>query len=171
MTPPKRRAVASRANDARLELIVEEPRWRKADPRLPARLRRAALAALARAADARVCKDLTILLTNDTKLRSLNAGFRGKNAPTNVLAFPAAAGDSYLGDVAIAYGVAAAEAMSTGKSLGDHATHLVVHGVLHLLGYDHQKAREAQTMEALEVEILATLGVADPYAARKHAAA
>jgi probable rRNA maturation factor len=169
MTPPKRRAAASR--DAPLELIIEEPRWRKADPRLPARLRRATFAALARAAEPRLCKGLTILLTNDTKLQSLNAGFRGKNVPTNVLSFPAAAGDSYLGDVAIAYGVAAAEAMSTGKTLGDHATHLVVHGVLHLLGYDHQKAREARTMEALEVEILAVLGVADPYAARKHPAA
>ena len=85
-----------------------------------------------------------------------------------MLSFPAAANPhDHLGDVALAYGVCAAEAKAQDKSLGDHLSHLTIHGVLHLLGYDHEIDSEAEAMEALEREILAGLGVADPYAAEK----
>ncbi|HUJ02252.1 MAG TPA: rRNA maturation RNase YbeY [Rhizomicrobium sp.] len=145
-----------------IEIRIEDSRWRKA--RLGARMRRAAEAALARA-DAPTGAALTILLTGDAALKKLNSAFRGADKPTNVLSFPAAAnGEKYLGDVAIAYGIAAAEARARGKRLADHATHLAVHGVLHLLGYDHLTNRQAKIMEPLETEILAKLGIADPYA-------
>ena len=106
--------------------------------------------------------DLTILLTTDRHLKSLNRSFRKKDKPTNVLSFPSDAED-YLGDVAIAYGVTAREAKAAGKPLRDHAVHLAVHGVLHLLGFDHLTARQAAVMEAAEVRILKKLNIADPY--------
>ena len=103
-------------------------------------------------------------MASDAKLRALNRDFRGKDKPTNVLSFPAAANaEGYRGDIAIAYGVTAREAKAAGKSFADHAAHLVVHGVLHLAGYDHERARDAKIMEPLEVKILAGLGIADPY--------
>jgi len=95
-------------------------------------------------------------------LRSLNAGFRGRDKATNVLSFPSGQ-TNYLGDIAIAYGVAAKEARDQGKSLADHCLHLVVHGVLHLLGYDHERQKDARVMETLETAILANFGIADPY--------
>ena len=105
------------------------------------------------------------MLANDETLRALNARFRGKDAPTNVLAFPSAENrDGYLGDVAIAFGVAEREATMAGRGLLAHTLHLTVHGVLHLLGYDHVTAREARTMERLEIAILHELGVPSPYA-------
>jgi len=109
---------------------------------------------------------MTILLTSDARLRELNATFRGQDKPTNVLAFPAGE-PGYLGDIAIAHGVAAKEAKAARKRLIDHAAHLVVHGALHLLGYDHVRVREAKVMEALETSLLANLGIADPYAKAK----
>lgn len=105
---------------------------------------------------------LSILLTTDRHLQALNLAFRGKAAPTNVLSFPAGLQD-YLGDIAIAYGTAAKEAKAAGKTLKDHALHLAVHGVLHLIGFDHVSARQAKAMEQLERRILAGLGIADPY--------
>jgi len=144
----------------RIAVIVEEPLWRKMGKDFSAALRRAARAALD-AADA-PSGTLTILLADDAKLEALNTQFRKKNKPTNVLSFPAAE-DGYLGDVAIAYGVTAREARESGKSIHDHAVHLAVHGALHLLGYDHESAREARIMEPLEIAILAKLGIADPY--------
>ena len=107
-------------------------------------------------------EETTILLTNDARLHELNARFRGKDAPTNVLSFPAADG-AYLGDVAIALGVMSREAAAAGISLPAHTLHLVVHGVLHLLGYDHVRSREAHVMERLEVAILDELGIPNPY--------
>lgn len=156
----------------RVQLVVEDPRWRKASSTLSADLRRAALAALAQAPHGdRRAQSLTILLADDTRLATLNARFRGKNKPTNVLSFPAAAtATGYLGDVAIAYDVTAREAREARKTLHDHSVHLAVHGVLHLLGYDHETAREARIMEPLEITILAELGIADPYAVRPAAA-
>ncbi len=147
-----------------IEIRIEDSRWRKCAPGLRARLKRAVAAALARA-DAPQGAGLTILLTGDAALKTLNSAFRAKAKATNVLSFPAAPnGENYLGDVAIAYGVAAKEARAAGKSLSDHAVHLCVHGVLHLLGYDHVTMRQAKIMEPLETEILAGLGIADPYA-------
>ena len=99
-------------------------------------------------------------------MRELNARFRAKDGPTNVLSFPAAANPhGHLGDVALAFGVCAREAAEQGKSLADHTQHLVAHGVLHLLGYDHMSDDEAEAMEGLERVVLAGLGVADPYEA------
>jgi probable rRNA maturation factor len=148
----------------RIAVIVEEPGWRELGKGFPAELRRAARLALDASKKARRGA-LTILLADDAKLKALNARFRGKNKPTNVLSFPGAGGD-YLGDVAIAYGVTAREASASTKTIHDHTVHLAVHGVLHLLGYDHESAREAQVMEPLEIAILAELGIADPYAVR-----
>ena len=142
-----------------ITLLVEDQGWRKSRG-LVTRLRRAAEAALAAS---RLKGNLTVLLSNDAKLKSLNHEFRGKNKPTNVLSFPAAGADGYRGDIAIAYGVARKEAAASGKALNDHACHLVVHGVLHLAGYDHERAADAKVMEPLEVKILKRLGIADPY--------
>jgi probable rRNA maturation factor len=151
----------------RVIVLVEEPQWRKEGREFPGELRRAAKAALDQVETE--SKSMTILLADDAKLEALNAQFRGKQKPTNVLSFPAAGGD-YLGDVAIAYGVTAREAKESGKSIHDHTLHLAVHGVLHLLGYDHESAREARIMEPLEIAILAKLGIADPYAVRARTA-
>ena len=147
-------------------IIVEEPAWRAAMQSLRADLRRAVRLALKRSGKG-ASGTLTLLLTDDAALKRMNAQFRDKNKATNVLSFPAAANaEHHLGDIAMAYGVTAREAQEAGKSFADHATHLAVHGVLHLLGYDHQTAAEAKVMEPLEVAILSELGIADPYAVR-----
>jgi len=138
-------------------LVVEDAAWRKVRG-LRARLEAAAQAA-ARAA--RLKGEITILLSGDTRLRALNRDFRGKDKPTNVLSFPQDGG----GDIAIAHGVTTREAKAQGKRFADHVTHLVVHGVLHLGGYDHIRAKDAAVMEPLEVKILKRLNVADPYLA------
>ena len=138
-------------------VIVEDARWKKMRPQV----KRAALAAYTRA-NADAARAFTILLTTDKKLRALNADFRAKDKPTNVLSFPSDDPD-YLGDIAIAYGVTAREAKIEGKPFADHASHLAVHGVLHLLGFDHERPRDAKLMEPLEVEILAKLKISNPY--------
>lgn len=145
----------------RVSVVVEDPRWQKEGRQLAGDLRRAAQAALA------ACGrrgDLSILLADDAKLEALNTRFRGRKKPTNVLSFPAESG-AYLGDVALAYGVAAREAAEAAKTIHDHVLHLAIHGVLHLLGYDHETAGQARVMEPLEVAVLAKFGIADPYAA------
>lgn len=128
----------------------------------------AARAALAEAADLPAGGELSLALSDDAELRILNKAYRGKDGPTNVLSFPggepSGSGPAQLGDVILAYGVCAREAAAQGKSLADHMRHLVVHGVLHLLGHDHEAEEEAARMEALERRILAGLGIADPYA-------
>lgn len=111
---------------------------------------------------------IVILLTDDATVRDLNARFRGKDSTTNVLSFPAAdTAHGHLGDIALAYGVCAREADQQGKTLTAHLQHLVAHGVLHLVGYDHEDDAEAQVMEDLERQVLAGLGVADPYLERQ----
>ncbi|MEZ5668424.1 MAG: rRNA maturation RNase YbeY [Alphaproteobacteria bacterium] len=136
--------------------------------------RRAAGAAVAAALGRGRIAELTVVFDDDAAVRSLNARWRGKDRPTNVLSFPAAtpaelaapaaAMPLLLGDVVLAYETCRAEAEADGKRLADHVAHLVVHGVLHLLGHDHREEAEAERMEALETAILAGLGVADPYA-------
>ena len=147
-----------------IEFQFGDPRWRKVRG-LSARLTDAATRAL-KAGKAPRNASLTILLTGDAEVKVLNRDFRGKYKPTNVLSFPArpTADDDYLGDVALAYGVTEKEARAGNKRLIDHATHLVVHGVLHLLGFDHVTPRKANIMEPMETKILAQLGIADPYA-------
>ncbi len=112
--------------------------------------------------------EISVLLCDDDTVSRLNGEFRGQARPTNVLSFPIGNAEIgpqslLLGDVAIAFETVAAEALSSQLSIANHLTHLVVHGVLHLLGYDHHTTREADKMEALEVEILDRLGVDNPY--------
>jgi probable rRNA maturation factor len=112
-------------------------------------------------------EDVVILLADDASIQALNRDHRGKDAPTNVLSFPAAPSAApHLGDLALAYETCAREAAAQGKALGDHLTHLVAHGVLHLLGWDHQTEAEAEAMEAHERALLAALGRPDPYRER-----
>jgi probable rRNA maturation factor len=149
---------------ATIEVYCENPAWHDAAPDLEPRLKQAALTTLVGASDAAADRSsLTILLTDDEQLRALNRAHRGKDKPTNVLSFPSAAGGDYLGDIAIALATAKREAVASNKPLVDHVLHLAVHGVLHLLGHDHETPAEAETMEAREVEILSQIGVPDPY--------
>lgn len=112
---------------------------------------------------------MSILLTDNTSIRDLNKRFRGKDLATNVLSFPAPeTARPQLGDIALAHGVCSAEAEAQGKTLVDHLSHLVVHGVLHLLGHDHEVDAQAEAMEARERIILAGLGVEDPYRRNVH---
>ena len=142
-----------------IEVEVEDAAWTAALPEAEAVVGRAALAALGA-----VQGDVVVLLTDDEGVRDLNARFRDRDRPTNVLSFPAAESAApHLGDLVLAYGVCAAEAGAQGKTLADHLSHLTVHGVLHLLGRDHEAEDEAQAMEDEERSILASLGVADPY--------
>jgi probable rRNA maturation factor len=148
-----------------IDILVESPRWRAA-PDAAAVLRRA-IGAAADSVDLPAGAALAIVLTDDAAMRELNGRWRGRAEPTNVLSFPAAdraARDGALGDIAIAYETTAREAEAEGKRFADHMAHLAVHGFLHLLGYDHQSADEADAMERLERMILARLGIADPYA-------
>jgi probable rRNA maturation factor len=145
-----------------ITLVIQDERWRKLRGLTP-RIKRAVKAALAEAG-APENSDLTVMLTTNGRVQKLNAAFRGKDKPTNVLSFPAGL-DDYLGDVALAYGVTAREAKEAKKALLDHTTHLIVHGVLHLLGYDHETSRQAAKMEPLEIRILKTMKIANPYEA------
>jgi probable rRNA maturation factor len=145
-----------------ISVVVEASAWRRAEPRAALLARRAATATLAQ--EGRAGQSIAILLTDDARLRRLNAQFRGKDAPTNVLSFPVAQTSADdLGDIALAFGVCAREAADQGKELSAHLQHLTAHGVLHLLGYDHQSDADAEVMEAKERRILAGLGLADPY--------
>jgi probable rRNA maturation factor len=151
-----------------IEVEVEDLAWTSALPTASAVVERAAAAALEAVSDA-AGGDVVVLLTDDTTIRDLNARFRDRDKATNVLSFPAAeSARPHLGDLVLAYGVCAQEAVQQGKPLADHLTHLTVHGVLHLMGRDHEDDEEAEAMEAEERSILASLGVADPYVAHEH---
>jgi len=112
--------------------------------------------------------ELSIVLTNDGKQQALNKKWRGQDRPTNVLSFPQiepfAPVGGLLGDIVLAYETVFEQAREQQKTLCDHLSHLVVHGFVHILGYDHQTGIEASQMESLEVRVLAHLGIADPYA-------
>lgn len=149
-----------------VEVIVEDPAWGREG---------VDWAHLAGDLHARVLTHLkgarregaVVLLADDARLTALNAQFRGKDGPTNVLSFPAPPGADSLGDIAIAHGVCAREAEAQEKTFTDHATHLILHGLLHLHGLDHEAGEaEAEEMETLERAILWEIGVADPYEAR-----
>ena len=113
--------------------------------------------------------ELSLVFTNDADIREINAKWRHIDKPTNVLSFPAFAlqpgqePGEILGDIVIARETVAREAAEEHKSFDDHLSHLVVHGLLHLMGYDHQNDEEAEQMETLERKILASLGISDPY--------
>jgi probable rRNA maturation factor len=144
--------------------------------------RRAALTAVAssahaRLADSELAVEVSVKFTDDDEVRALNRTYRGKDKPTNVLSFPmiegellasiasADSGQVLLGDIVLAHGVCVAEAADKNLAVDTHAAHLVVHGMLHLLGYDHETGEaDAETMEEIERQALAAIGIADPYA-------
>lgn len=163
-----------------VDTVIEDDRWEAfgLDP-LADRVVRAALAELGLPAEGFT---LCLMGCDDARIRELNGDFRGKAKPTNVLSWPSdergpdaegalpeppAPGPvddpEHLGDIAISYDTCAAEAAEAQKPMADHVTHLVVHGLLHLLGYDHIRDGDAAVMEAIEVRTLARLGLCDPY--------
>jgi len=164
-----------------VDTVIEDARW--ADAGLDALALRSVTATLAAVGIPAAGLTLCVMGCDDARIAVLNAGFRGKPGPTNVLSWPAAdyaprpdgtpppppepgpADDPEpLGDIAISYDTCTAEALAAGRPLPDHTSHLVVHGLLHLLGYDHDRDGDAALMEELEVRILATMGLSDPYA-------
>jgi probable rRNA maturation factor len=149
-----------------LDISVPSPLWRGL-PRARS-IARETIAAAAVESGGPSEGDVSLCLADGAALRALNLSWRGIDKPTNVLSFPAAPGRSgearTLGDIALAYETLAREAEDLAVSLADHYRHLLVHGFLHLIGYDHETDAEAERMEALEAKILARLGVADPYA-------
>lgn len=147
-----------------IHIEVEDEAWTAALPDAEAVVNEAAAAALKAGGAGLESTDLTVLLADDAAVADLNDRFRDRQGPTNVLSFPAPeSAQPHLGDIALAYGVCAAEAAAQGKPLANHLSHLVAHGVLHLLGWDHQSDDEAEAMERLEREILAGLAIPDPY--------
>lgn len=143
-----------------LELRVEHEDWQQIK-RLHSVVNKAVAAGASIAGRA---GEVALLLTDDAEMKTLNSQFRGKDAPTDVLAFPADVRDApFLGDIAIGYQISAADAVAGGKVLGDHLSHLVIHGYLHLVGFDHIEDADAKEMEDLERRALASLGITDPY--------
>lgn len=148
-----------------IEIEIEDEAWARDLPDAQALVAAAANAALAAAQREGA---VVVLLTDDAAVQDLNSRFRGKDMATNVLSFPAAENpEDHLGDVALAHGVCVREAAEQGKSLAHHLQHLVAHGVLHLVGYDHETDDEAEDMEGLERVVMAGLGAPDPYGAEQ----
>jgi probable rRNA maturation factor len=162
-----------------LDIAIEaDPEWDSSSRWAPL-VRSAAEAAIAESAfpkltDSERPIELSIRLTSDDEVKALNARWRGKDKPTNVLSFPQCEPDELdriapagpelmLGDIVLARGVCEREAEEKGVPLEEHATHLLVHGTLHLLGYDHQDDPSAEEMESREVRALERLGISDPY--------
>ncbi|MCI5049646.1 MAG: rRNA maturation RNase YbeY [Rickettsiales bacterium] len=141
-----------------LSLIMSDERWQSVSLDLDALL--AEIVSAESLGDTE--KQLALVLTNDTHIAEMNAMFRGKNKPTNVLSFPSDEEDEW-GDVIVSFDTIAREAEEQHKVFESHAKHMIVHGVLHLLGYDHMEDVEAEEMEAKEVAILAQVGIENPY--------
>ena len=161
-----------------LDVAVSAPVWRNALEDVEDVCRHAALAALVAGAEGwdegppLERMEVSLVLSDDAGVRTLNRDYRGQDKATNVLSFAALDdedapvpddGPVLLGDVIVAFETVDAEARSEGKTLKDHLSHLVVHGVLHLMGFDHEDDREAALMEAMECRVLAGLGIAAPY--------
>ena len=165
MTPTQvGRASSSRPN---ISIVVGEPNWRENLALVPIVRRAAQLAARTPTPGKAHRVDgpaASVLLSSDEHVQELNRAYRRKNRPTNVLAFPAVPEAApYIGDVALAYGVIRREASEQRKSLSAHAAHLTIHGILHLLGFDHHLQKDAKVMENHEILLLAHLGFANPY--------
>lgn len=160
-----------------IEVMIEDPRWQ--DAGVEVLVEQASDATLAHLGlDPELCEG-SVLACDDARIKVLNADFREKDKATNVLSWPAEEratpgarpglpepdfdGTIELGDIAISYETCAREAEVAGISMADHVTHLIVHGLLHVLGYDHISDEDAEIMERTEVEILATMGIKDPY--------
>ncbi len=159
----------------RIDVELDDPRWhrRKDYPDIAAAIDRSARATLAAATAPERGWTVCVLLTGDARQSALNSQFRNKEKSTNVLSFPqwddppagSITDDLPLGDISLAYETVSAEADESGRRIADHVAHLIVHAMLHLLGWDHQSDEDAAAMEALETAILAELNIADPYAA------
>jgi len=150
--------VTGRASRTTVDIVVLDPAWAKALPGIERLVRKAA-----RAATANRRRSLVVALADDKRVRALNARDRKKDKPTNVLSYPSGE-RAFLGDIVLARQTVWREAREQGKTPADHLAHLVVHGTLHLMGYDHETSEaDAERMEALERRILAKLGIADPY--------
>jgi len=164
-----------------VDLTVEAEAWAESIPDLEARAIRALEAALKDCPAPTAGIEVSVLLSDDGRIQALNREFRDKDKPTNVLSFPAQDPEDLvdlldgdltawpdglplvLGDIAIAHGVVVREAEEMAKPFSDHFSHMLVHGMLHLLGYDHEEADDAEEMETLEIQVLATLDVPNPY--------
>jgi len=146
------------------EILIEAAAWKTAWPRLRADIR--SLARALAASDALMAEEgqFVVVLADDRRLHDLNKRFRGKDKPTNVLSFPDA--DAPFGGVALSFDTIKREARDQGKPLINHSKHMILHGFLHLLGHDHQRARDARLMESLETAILAAMSIPDPYQAK-----
>jgi probable rRNA maturation factor len=149
----------------RIDVLIDSDRWKSAD-----NIRTLVRRAVAEAASAQSTseRELAIVLTDDSAIRQLNRLWRGVDAPTNVLSFPAATKQdadepAHLGDIVLAYETIAREAGDESKPLAHHVAHLVVHGYLHLLGFDHERNADAEEMEQTERKILRRLAIPDPY--------
>ncbi|MGD0531234.1 MAG: rRNA maturation RNase YbeY [Methyloceanibacter sp.] len=168
-SPDQGRGGASRPPRLDVEIVRQAELWDRI-PVSDTRLSQAAMAAfMAIAPTGQGPYEATLVLADDQAMRTLNRTWRGKDAPTNVLSFPAGetVGEVFpcpLGDVVLAGETVLHEAALQGVAAADHVSHLVVHGMLHLLGHDHARDDEAERMEALETEVLLGLGIADPYA-------
>lgn len=148
-----------------IDVEIEDEAWGRDLRDIEALVTAAATAALAAAQREGA---VVVLLTDDAGVQDLNLRFRGKDSPTNVLSFPAPeTPEDHLGDIALAHGVCVREAAEQGKTLAHHLQHLVAHGVLHLVGYDHENDADAEDMEGLERVVMAGLGAPDPYGAEQ----
>ncbi len=149
--------------EAMIDVVIEDEGWPAAALKaLAARCYEAALAF-----EPALDGEIALLLTDDAAMRALNAKYRDKDKPTNVLAFPGGEenGGGFVGDIALARETCVSEAKDKDIALQDHAAHLIIHAMLHLVGYDHQTDDEAEVMERREAEILNRLGIADPNSA------
>jgi len=159
---------------AEIAVSLECPAWAEAMPDVEARVQSLVQLALSGSPDdvPEGPLELSVVLSDNETVRALNRDWRGKDAPTNVLSFAALDDEDapqvegaplLLGDVILAWETVEVEATENGRPLADHFSHLVIHGVLHLLGFDHQDEDEAAEMEGLETRLLASLGISDPY--------
>lgn len=153
----------------RPDIAVDDPRWTKDLDVEALATQVLARAALEAATDVEWPAEVSLLFADDRRIADLKSAWLGKDEPTNVLSFPAAdpgLGDTpFLGDIIVSYDTIAREARAEGKTLEAHLSHMILHGFLHLLGYDHIDDEEAQKMEALESRVLMALGIADPWGA------
>ena len=157
-------------SDFEIDILIEEHRWSESVElidELASRCIHAAIAYLkATSLPLKVFSEVSLALVNDVKIQDLNARYRNKNKPTNVLSFPAMEIDGFapvLGDIVLSYETVVREAKARALTPDDHVAHLIIHGFLHLQGYDHENDSDAEIMETIEIKTLEGLGIANPY--------